>query len=158
MKNKSIICLILLLSIACSAGCSHTDNILFSVPMYGAQVTADGEVLQSLSMTITGTDTGADSNGFSSFACTVQFRDISPTPFGDHKLKGVWNSGEDTDCYFIAGIGYSAAVNSYVSVTAALDQNLDSCIVIVDNSQIYVGSTDPDFDPSQLLDLYADYL
>ena len=153
---RSIFCLALLTFFLTTAGCSAEDKGLFSTPMYGVEITTEGEILQHFGITITATDASSDQDGVTHFSCQVQFKDTTSAPFGDHTLNGVRQA--DDDFYIVGGIGYCPALNQYAGIEIIVDAQLESCLIVVDNSRIYVCSETADFDAQALLTHYQAWL
>lgn len=135
---------------------SATDAPLFRVTMHGAEVTRDGQILEEMTITLTGTESKTDSDGpLNRFDCNIQFSGTDSPPFEDHILDCVWHPDYVIEFYSIHGIGFSGALNRYTNIEAALSTDFESCIIIV-NDSLYVGSTDPDADPAEILAAFTD--
>ena len=148
--------MVLLLFVLSTLGCSAEDKELFFTSMYGTEIATEGEILQHFGMTITATNASTDDDGFTHFTCNVQFNGTVSAPFGNHTLNGVRHA--DSDFYFIGGIGYCPALNQYAGIEIIVDAQLESCLIVVDNSRIYVCSAKADFDAQTLLTRYKNWL
>ena len=148
--KKRIIFIILIFSLLCLTGCKpETELAQFDVTMYCVQIDSDGEILRNLTLSISAEETEPNH-----YDANIVFSGTDHVPFLTQTINGYDLNPDRYDFY---GIAYSAAVNHFVGVELTIDRDRTMFQMFVgdDDEEIYVGSTDPDFDPAAVLEYFS---
>lgn len=154
MKKYTILIIILLL-LFCLASCKDEPELeQFEVTMHCVQIDSDGKILRELTISVSAEETEAHQYG-----AKIVFSGTEDPPFSaeipDSYTLNCYDLNPDR--YDFMGIGYSADLNRYTGVELTIDRDRTMLQMFVgdDAEEIYVGSTDQDFDPTAVLEYFS---
>lgn len=161
------VCLILALCVA--VGCTFTgspdptaETTAIDWTLYGTLITADGEILETIEFTLTGTveDYPDDADQTDVLSLDVNFPDSFRYTYDSFEF-GDPNIGEylDVPYYVSSGLAYDRSANAYTASGYALSMEKEYIVMYwQDADSFLIASRDPKTEPGAIMDHFREFL
>lgn len=131
------------------------DRTKLDIRMYGAEVTGDGTVIYSENFTLKGAIIHRDAEwDLLTLEPVVFSGEDGLTIDGQHRT--MLQDLTSDRYYHTAWLTFLDSKSRHEQVRFGLSKDLTTCIFIVGGSRCFVGSTDENFDPSEILTYFSE--